>query len=192
MWAAAEGHADVVAALIDAGANVDEHSDLFDAPEPHPDRLEGGFAYPQIPRGQLTALHFASRQGRLEAARTLIEAGADLNAVDEDGANALILATLNSHFDLAGMLLDAGADPNVADIYGRTVLFVAVDLDMAGDTPETGSEDELAPIDIVKLALAKGAKADAPLSQGVPDNAPVPDAKRFIDSWRILDPSEHP
>lgn len=181
MWAAAEGHADVVAALIEAGANVNEHSDLFDAPEPHPDRLEGGFAYPQIPRGQLTALHFASRQGRLEAARTLIDAGADLNAVDEDGANALILATLNSHFDLAGILLDAGADPNVADIYGRTVLFVAVDLDTVDDSSETGSEDELAPIDIVKLALAKGAKPDAPLSQGVPGNGPGTDANSILN-----------
>lgn len=165
MWAAAEGHVDVIRALIGAGANVDLHSDRFDAPEPHPDRLRGGFAYPRIPRGRLTALHFAARQGKLEAARALVDAGADLDAVDEDGADALILATLNGHLDLAGMLLEAGANPNVADSYGRTTLFAAVDLEAAERT-----EDRLSRVDLIELALAKGASPDAALTKSLPND----------------------
>ncbi len=170
MWAAAEGHADVVTALIQAGADIDEHSDRFDAPEPHPDRLEEGFAYPQIPRGQLTALHFAARQGRLEAAKVLVDAGADLNAVDEDGATALVLATLNGHFDLAGTLLEAGANPNVADLFGRTALFVAVDQHGLDASPQPASKvaDDLAALDLAKLALEKGANPDAALTRALP------------------------
>jgi uncharacterized protein len=173
MWAAAEGHTEIISALLRAGANVNQRSDLFDAPEPHPDSLQEGFAYPRILRGRLTALHFAARQGKLEAARTLVEAGADLDATDEDGADALILATLNGHLDLASMLLEAGANPNIADSYGRTVLFAATDLDAddASPQPAPATAEDLSPVDLVKLALNKGANPDAALTKSLPSTS---------------------
>ena len=109
MWAAAAGHADVVRLLLAAGANVDEHSQLIDAPESTYERLEGDFVYPRILKGRLTALHIAARAGELEVVQALIENGADLDAVDAEGANALTLATNNGHLDVAAALREAGA-----------------------------------------------------------------------------------
>ena len=120
MWAAAEGHADVVRLLIEAGAELDEHSALINAPEPNAERLQGGFVYPRIPQGRFTALHFAAREGQIESVQALIDGGADLNAVDQEGTNALILAILNGHFGVAALLLEAGADPKIAASYFET------------------------------------------------------------------------
>src|SRR5690606_37491619 len=71
-----------------------------------------------------TPLLFAARAGRIDVARRLIEAGADVNqAIEVDpphmrspakGTSPLILAIENGHFELAEMLLVAGADPNDA------------------------------------------------------------------------------
>jgi ankyrin repeat protein len=108
MWAAREGHADVMRLLIAAGANVNERSKIVDAPESY---VEDGFVYPKIPKGRLTALHFAAREGRLEAAQVLIDAGADVNAVDADGASPLLFAGQNGHDAVARALLAAGAEP---------------------------------------------------------------------------------
>ena len=72
---------------------------------------------------RLDALMYAARQGALDAARTLADAGADLNLTDPDGTNALVLAIINAHYDVAAMLLEKGADPNIADAHrdGRAV-----------------------------------------------------------------------
>jgi ankyrin repeat protein len=100
MWAAAEGHAEVVELLFKAGAD-------FRTPLP-----DSGF----------TPLFFAAREGRSEAVRALLKAGADVNETMQPrkasgkaparGTSALILAVENGHFDLALALLEAGADPN--------------------------------------------------------------------------------
>jgi ankyrin repeat protein len=99
MWAAAEGHAAVVEALIKAGAD-------FRAP------LPSGF----------TPLLFAAREGRTDVVRVLLKAGADVNEAMQTrkgsgkapskGTTPLILAVENGHFELAVVLLEAGADPN--------------------------------------------------------------------------------
>jgi ankyrin repeat protein len=100
MWAAAEGNAPVVEALLKSGAE-------FRA------ALPSGF----------TPLCFAVREGRLDVVRVLLKAGADVNLAMEPtkkpftravarGTTPLILAVENGHFDLAVALLEAGADPN--------------------------------------------------------------------------------
>ena len=81
-----------------------------------------------LPRGGLTALMYAAREGAIDAARALADGGADLNVGDPDGATALILAIINAHYDLAALLLDKGADPDVADATGMTPLYAAVDM----------------------------------------------------------------
>ena len=95
IWAAAEGHAEVVAELIKAGAD-------FQA------TLSSGF----------TPLLFAVRNGHAEVAKTLVKAGADLNKrlePDSDwrhrgygarlrpGATALHVAVENGHFELGAL-----------------------------------------------------------------------------------------
>lgn len=170
MWATAAGHVEAMRALIAAGANVDEHSWLIAAPEIAGDRSMGA-SWSQIPKGRLTALHFAAREGQLEAARTLVAAGADLNITDEYGSTPLILATVNGHLDVAGALLEAGADPKIADEWGRTAIFAATDLHtldaLARAHPRP--DDALTPVDIVRLALEKGADPNVALTKTLPD-----------------------
>ena len=65
--------------------------------------------------GGMTALLHAAREGHTEAARALLEGGADVNEVSGGtGDSPLLLATINGHFDLAHWLLEQGADPNLA------------------------------------------------------------------------------
>ena len=170
MWAAAGGHTEAMRRLIAAGAYLDETSSLIDAPEIEADRRQGGFVYAQIPRGSMTALHLASREGRIESVRTLIEAGADLDATDAEGSTAMILAAVNGYLDIAGLLLESGADPNLADDFGRTVLFVATDMNTLDINPRPPPKinSKLDPVALAKLALAHGAEVDVPLKTTLP------------------------
>ena len=61
-----------------------------------------------------TALMVASRNGHLEVARLLCEAGADKDKARQDGATALILASRNGHLEVARLLCEAGADKDKA------------------------------------------------------------------------------
>jgi ankyrin repeat protein len=110
MWAAAEGHAAVMHALIEAGADISA-------------TLSSGF----------TPFFFAVREGRIEAVRLLLDKGIDVNApirrperateanVNPNyalyrpiprGTSPLMFAVQNGHFELAIALVDAGANPN--------------------------------------------------------------------------------
>ena len=88
------------------------------------------------PQGGLTALMFAARQGAIDAARALAEAGANLNVQDPDGTTALTFAIINAHYDVAALLLEKGADPNVADATGMTPLYAAVEIHTMEMYPE--------------------------------------------------------
>src|SRR5262245_43277151 len=79
MWAAEQGHAEIMRLLIDSGADVSIQSKVV-----RPIRRNGlGFArgpggQPSgDPMGGLTALLFAAREGFLDAARILIDHGAN-------------------------------------------------------------------------------------------------------------------
>jgi ankyrin repeat protein len=164
MWAAGDGHADVVRALLEGGAAVDQRSAALDSTN------ELGLDYPEVPAGRSTALHFAAGEGYLAAARSLIAGGAELDLVDDQGSTPALLAVLNGHFDVAALLLDAGTDPNIQDRYGRTVLFAAVHLDNVDSSPwaTPGFPNVLNAVDIVKLALVHGALPDLPLERALP------------------------
>jgi ankyrin repeat protein len=171
MLAAAGNHTEAMQLLIDAGAEIDAESARIDAPEIEPERRQGGFVYARIPEGRLTALHFAAREGHVEAAQTLIGAGADLDVGDNYGTTPATIAVLNGHLDVAATLLDAGADPNVQDRYGRTPLFAATDLNTmdVNPRPTPAITGDHRPVDIVRLALARGAEVDLPISaDGLP------------------------
>ena len=52
--------------------------------------------------------------GDIRIARSLVDHGVDVNAVDEDGQTALMHACYKRKYRHISMLLDAGADPNLA------------------------------------------------------------------------------
>jgi len=187
MWAAAENHADVVRALVKLGADVNARSRVVQAPELEFPKSGG----PNMPfaRGGWTALMHAAREGAIDAARALVDAGADPNLValpqttdvsltDEIrngidhgvGTSALVYAVINAHFDLAAMLVDHGADPNIADYTGMGALYAAVEwntLQWVQSRPAPIWRDTLDGVALIERLLAHGADPNA-LLKGTP------------------------
>jgi uncharacterized protein len=158
MWAAAEGHATIVQALIDADADFKL-------------RVPSGFS----------PLMFAVRGGHREAVRVLLEAGADVNdtipaegrrrayggRLPPVGTTPLLLAVTNAHYELASMLLDAGANPNL-ELTGYSVLHAITAVRKPGvgdnDPPPDGSGN-MSSIELVKKLAAKGANLNARMTK---------------------------
>jgi uncharacterized protein len=122
--------------------------------------------------GGLTPLLFAARQGYIDTAVALLDAGVDINqAKIGDDTTPLMLATINGHFDLAKVLLERGADPNRAAINGITPLYQVINLEW---TPRSGGarlkaykDQALSYLDMMTLLLDKGADPNARLATKV-------------------------
>jgi ankyrin repeat protein len=130
MTAARSGHTDVVGALLSGSDNVDA---LVDLGADHDPRIaseyavtdRAGYGDTSRPMGRRnradvnareqwyghTALMAAAAAGHADVIRLLIEAGADVNAVDDEGESALSFARANGHAEAATALLAAGAVP---------------------------------------------------------------------------------
>lgn len=163
MVAVAENHPGAAKALIEHGADINARSNPLPSSQ---DRfgLEGVLTI--LPHGSWTPLMFAARQGSLDAARTLTEAHADVNATDPDGTTALVLAIINGHYDTADLLTEQGADPNIADTTGMAALYAAVDMNTLGEIygrPGRPSTSKMSALDLMKVLLAHGAKPNAQL-----------------------------
>ncbi len=167
MWAAAEGHAAIVSMLATHGAELNVRS--YDRDTSLPKMAAGTPAAP-IARGGLTALLFAARQGQIDSARALLDAKADINAVDSDGNNALTLAIINTHYDLTQFLIDRGADPNVAAKNGRTALYSAVEMHDVDWSPRPAHKetDKATSMDIIHALLDHKANVNAQLTAPAP------------------------
>ena len=77
--------------------------------------------------GAMTPLMYAARDGRLESARLLLDAGATIDQTDANAITPLIAAIANNHADVARLFIDRGANVNAVDWYGRTPLWTAVE-----------------------------------------------------------------
>ena len=159
IWAAAENHTEAINALLAGGADVNGRSRL----ESFGRRAQG---LTVLSLGHWTPLMYAARQGALDAAKTLADAGADLNLTDPDGSTALVLAIINLKFNVADMLVEKGADPNIADVSGMAALYAAVDMNTITWTfglPEPKASEGLTAFDLVKILLDHGANPNARL-----------------------------
>ncbi len=70
-------------------------------------------------------LHEATRDGDLEQARALVEAGADLDTQGDNGETPLTLAVLGGYVSVASLLIDRGADIQARNRGGFTPLHAA-------------------------------------------------------------------
>ncbi|OWZ00875.1 LOW QUALITY PROTEIN: Serine/threonine protein kinase, partial [Phytophthora megakarya] len=91
-----------------------------------------------------TELMKVAREGNLAAIRTLIEAGADIHAIDEKRRTALIHATENgNNLHLIQFLVECGANVNSVDDTKRTALVYALEsrhLDVARLLVQNGAD----------------------------------------------------
>ena len=164
MWAAAENHAEVTRILIDHGAEINARSVQQEFA-----RFRFNLATmvnTVLPRGGLTALMLAARQGAVGTARVLVDSGADLNLTDPDGTSALVIAILNGHYDVGALLVEKGADPNIADVSGMAAVYAAVDLHtqpLMINRPTRKSSGSVENLDLLGQLLARGADPNGAL-----------------------------
>ena len=111
--------------------------------------------------GGLTALVFAAREGDLESARLLVEAGADVDQTTEYGWTPLLTATNNRHYKLAEYFIEHGADMNRANKGKWTPLYLATDNRNieGGDFPVP--KPDLDHLEYIKFLLDHGANPNA-------------------------------
>jgi uncharacterized protein len=167
MWAAAERHTDIVKLLVQHGADWKIRS--VDR-ETKPPKLSAASSISPIARGGFTALAFSAREGDIPTAQAMLDGGVDINYGDIDNTSALVVAIMNKQFTFAKFLLDRGADVNTVDAYGRTPLYAIVDIrnEDWSTLPNRKSDDPLAPLEIFKQLLDRGAKVDAALTKPLP------------------------
>ena len=72
------------------------------------------------PLGGSSPLISACLFGKTEMAIALINAGADLNFINNDGSTALHTASFFCHPEIVKLLLDKGADKTIKNKYGQT------------------------------------------------------------------------
>ncbi len=173
MWAAAQSQPEMVKLLIKHGANLEARSIVHDWNRP----VTAENRAKQLPRGGLTPLLYAAREGCLGCVQALVEAKADVNVTDPDGVSPLLMSLLNAHFDTAKYLLSKGADPNKWDWWGRNPLYAAVDYNTVphGGRPDQPSLDETTGVEMIRLLLEAGANPNLQLKLFPPYRALGPD-----------------
>jgi len=167
MWAAAQKHPQVISLLEQYGADVNATSALEEwerqvTMEPRDKWL---------PPGVMTPLHFAAREGCLDCIGTLLELGANIDAVTPKGITPLLMAIINGHYDVAWALIESGADITIADDTNRSPLYAAVHFNIMPESnrpsPYTIPNEHTA-FDLIEALLARGADVNRQLTSMIP------------------------
>jgi ankyrin repeat protein len=172
-WAAAQSQAAMVKELVAYRADVNARSTVNE-------NLRQVTSEPRVqarPPGGMTPLLYAARQGCLDCAKYLLQAGAKIDMTDPEGVTPLLMATENFHFDLAALLVKKGADVNRWDWWGRTPLYATADLNSLpyGGRPDHISLDSTSALQLMEVLLNAGANPNAQLKLFPPYRALGPD-----------------
>ena len=120
-------------------------------------------------KGGMTALLHASRQGNIEAARALLDGGANIDQPGAgDATTALLMAVINGQFDMAVFLVERGANVNLAASgNGVAPLWAAINTQWQPRTrfpqPQQMEKQKATYLDVARALLEKGANPNARL-----------------------------
>ena len=184
MIAIRENRAGVVRLLVDHGANVNAQTRTGETPGwVLPNSVPGfghgiGIIRGGLPErgsryyipGGLTPLLYATRDGRLDAAKILVDGGADIETTDPNGSTPLLMAIGNNQISTAQYLIEKGAKINVSDWYGRTPIWAAVEvrnMDEDNGSFENGVDREPV-LELIQLLLEKGANPNVRTKESIP------------------------
>jgi len=140
MWAAFEGHAGAIKALVEHEADFRVAS-----------------------RGGYDAIMYAVREGRKDVVKTLLDAGANANAKTPEGTTLLNLAIFNAHYETAATLVEHGADVNALDAQQGSPIVNLMKVRRPGlcQNPCPKGSGTLSSLDLAKLLLDRGAEPNA-------------------------------
>jgi hypothetical protein len=99
VWAARTGDVAAIRSLAASGVNLDAST-----------VTARKFVFPDLDHMQFTALQHAAHKQQAEAARVLLEWGAEPDAMQAGGATPLFIAVASDDPTIVRLLLDAGAD----------------------------------------------------------------------------------
>ncbi|KAK1383954.1 ankyrin-3 [Heracleum sosnowskyi] len=136
MITAMEGHVAAFRLLVYAGADVKlsnksgETAITLSKLSPNYDLIEKVMLEFTLERGNHSggyfyALHYAARQGDLDAVKLLVGRDYDVNVSDGDGYTPLMWAAREGHTDMCELLIHLGAHCNFKNAKGETALSLA-------------------------------------------------------------------
>jgi ankyrin repeat protein len=153
MWVASANKAAVVNTLVELGADLNIKS----KPKAGAGGRRGGGG------GGYSAFLYSVRSGAIDAARALLDAGADVNETTPNKTSALLVSTINANYELSAMLLDYGADATAAE-QGWTALHelaFAPHANTGGNLPGANPTGKVSYLDLAKKLVAYGADINA-------------------------------
>ena len=116
----------------------------------------------------------AAQDGDMQALKTLIEAGVNVNAKGSSGMTALMHAARNNYVDCVKVLLDAGAEVNAVNEFGRSAFKMA---------------DEKGHGETVELLQNAGAVDKPTISVIVPSDRSTARVNSIAEKYGIEDPA---